>query len=113
MNEGTRSLVVMKPLAAPMAAPAASTTPTETQVFQPWLTVRMATSPPSRPSSEPTDRSISPAMMTNTMPQASMPVTDICRNRLEMLFGRRKVPLVWLQKKIQISATASSKASTL
>lgn len=73
----------------------------------------MATSPPSRPSSEPTDRSISPAMMTNTMPQASMPVTDICRNRLEMLFGRRKVPLVWLQKKIQISATASSKASTL
>ena len=95
MNEGTRSLVVMKPLTTPMAAPATSTVPTASQVFHPRLTVRMATSPPSRPSSEPTERSISPAMMTNTMPQASMPVTDICRNRLEMLLGLRNVPLVW------------------
>ena len=73
----------------------------------------MAATPPSNPSSEPTDRSISPEMITNTMPHASMPVIDICRSRFDRLRGVTNAPSVRKEKKIQMTVTASSNASNL
>ena len=63
---------------------------------QPYMTSSTAATPPSRPSNEPTDRSISPETMTNTIAEASMPVIAICRSRLEKLRAVRNcdVPLV-------------------
>ena len=53
--------------------------------------------PPRRPDSEPTDKSISAAMMTNTIPLASMPVIAICLSRLEKLRAVRNsdTPREW------------------
>ena len=79
----------------------------------PCVTSSTAAMPPSRPSSEPTDRSISPAMMTNAMPQATMPVTAICRIRFERLRGEVKPPSVFQLKKAQMMAIAIRSARIL
>jgi hypothetical protein len=52
-------------------------------------------------------------MITSTMPQARMPVIDICRSRLERLRGVRNPPSVCQLKNSQISTTANTSASIL
>ena len=47
-----------------------------------------------RPSSEPTDRSISPWAMTTNMPRATTAVTEVCRMRLTMFRSLRNTPSV-------------------
>jgi len=79
----------------------------------PWVTSSTAANPPSRPRSEPIDRSISPEMMTNTMPQARMPVIDIWRIRFDRLRAEVKPPSVLMLKNSQIRATAISSARIL
>ena len=49
------------------------------------ITGILAAAPPSKPIIEPTERSISAEMITNTMPTARMPVMAVCRRRLEIL----------------------------
>jgi hypothetical protein len=78
-----------------------------------WLTSSTAAAPPRRPRSDPTDRSISPAMMTNTIPHARMPVIAICRIRFDRLRADVKPPSVCQLKKAQIRAIAASSASIL
>ncbi|KWV89748.1 hypothetical protein PFLmoz3_00585 [Pseudomonas fluorescens] len=47
------------------------------------------------------------------MPQANIPVIDICRSRLERLRGVRKPPSVCQLKNNQMNATAITSASIL
>ena len=44
---------------------------------QPYHTLVMAAKPPSKPINEPTDKSISAEMITNTIPIAKMPVIAV------------------------------------
>lgn len=52
---------------------------------QPSQTSQIAATPPNSPIIEPTERSISAEIMTNTIPTARMPVIAVWRNRLETL----------------------------
>jgi hypothetical protein len=56
---------------------------------QPSQTSKIAAAPPSSPIIEPTDKSISAEIITNTMPTARMPVMAVCRSRLEILRALR------------------------
>jgi len=100
-------------LNAPTAAPAATTTAMLTASGRCQPTSKIAEIPPSSPSSEPTDRSISPEMMTNTMPQASIPVIAICRSRFDRLRGVMKSPPVSWLNSTHSAAIAITSASTL
>ncbi|MNW71120.1 hypothetical protein D3C74_507770 [compost metagenome] len=56
---------------------------------QPSQTSKIAAAPPSSPIIEPTDKSISAEIITNTMPTAKMPVIAVWRSRLETLRALR------------------------
>ncbi|MNP60130.1 hypothetical protein D3C76_1551830 [compost metagenome] len=56
---------------------------------QPNQTSNIAATPPNSPIIEPTERSISAEIITNTMPTARMPVIAVWRSRLEILRALR------------------------
>ena len=97
MNDGTSSLVTTNPLTAPMAMPTASaaTIPSSTEC---WSRITVAASTLTRPTPEPTDRSSSPARMTNVTPKAtSYARIDPCVSRFVMFSVVRKYGLAMLK----------------
>src|SRR3954447_24367447 len=70
-NDGTPMKAVTKPLKAPMTTPAASATSEAKNGDQP-CDIRIAAKAPVKLTMAPTDRSISPLMITSVMPTATI-----------------------------------------
>ena len=97
MNGGIFPTETSSPFAVPPTAPTpAAITPAITaahsgetgSAFIPRIE-----STPERASSEPTERSMPPAAMTNVMPSAIMPLYDTCRMMLTRFWTLRKLSL--------------------
>ncbi len=73
---------------------------------QPQCCIMIATTPPMKPTIEPTDRSMWPAMMTMTMPAARIITYAFCWIRLATLFGSRSLPSVMISKSRTIAKSA-------
>ncbi len=69
-------------------------------------TVRVATTDAS-PRTEPTDRSMPPAMMTNVMPIESTPMTDACRTIVKNVFTVRKLSPAVIAPTAMIASSAT------
>ena len=96
-----------RPFQTPTRAPMASATTIVTPVGMLPAYSRSAITVAERPSSEPTDRSISPWAMTTNMPRATTAVTEVCRMRLTMFRSLRNTPSVVAKKISQMIAMAS------
>src|SRR5271154_2268783 len=90
MKGGIAPLVMRKPLTAPVAAPAARQPRIPVHQGRSRLDVSIAPTTPDRASMEPTERSMPADEMTNVMPIASTPNTEVERSMLRMLETERK-----------------------
>ncbi len=72
MNAGTRTKATQKPCHAPTTAPTARPSRIAAQVGQCHTDMDWATMIPTNAATEPTDRSMCPAMITMTIPSARM-----------------------------------------
>ena len=72
MNDGMRKKATNQPCAAPMTAPATRQARVAGTKCQPSWTISTAASAPMKPTTEPTDRSMCPATITSSMPNAMM-----------------------------------------
>ena len=90
MNEGSDQRVTNSPLTAPQAAPVtrASATAAASGSFQ-SASATPSTAPESA-SSDPTDRSMPPAMITNVMPVATSSTSGTWLAIVRMVVGERK-----------------------
>ena len=77
---------------------------------QPHWTHKTPSSAEDRPLTDPTDRSISPTMRTQTIPSEMMPTVEQSKSRLTRLFGCRNTGFsVW--KIVQISTSPTTTGS--
>ncbi len=67
---------------------------TESHQGRPQVTAKTPEQAPTKAATEPTDRSMWPAMMTITMPIARTRMYPFCTTRLEMFCGRSRMPSV-------------------
>ncbi len=104
---GIRSRVMTRPLNAPQAAPARTPAHIAGTTGRPALTAIADTTPDSA-STEPTDRSIPPVMMTMVSPIPSSPMTDVCNSTVSPLLTDRNAGLAIA--KPMISRTSVSRA---
>ena len=77
-NEGTPSIAVNAPWYIDTAIATASPTSEASTQCQPAVYIRVAISTPTKPMTEPTDRSMWRATMTSTTTVATMPTTAVC-----------------------------------
>ena len=73
----------------------------------------MAAIPPSSAICDPTDRSISPEIITNIIPMESIPVIDICLNRFDIFLKFIKFPPVIAINTPHITRSAKNKINIL
>ncbi len=91
-----------------MAPPASSATTIAAPTGQPMLTHSTPTSAEAKPLTEPTDRSISPTISTQTMPSAMTPTVEESNSRLTRLLLDRKTGLrVWKTVQMITSPTTT------
>ena len=89
MKSDSRRTVINSPLISPHSAPTASPASTAGKVAKPKVKHSMVT-PPLRPSTEPTDRSIAPAVSTNVIPTAMIRTNIDCTMMADRLSVDRK-----------------------
>src|SRR6202020_3491509 len=90
MNGGMAPLVMRKPLSAPVSAPMARQPRTPTHQGRSKLEVSMAPATPDSASIDPTERSMPADEMTNVMPIARTPNTEVESRMLRILETDRK-----------------------
>src|ERR1700722_19646110 len=90
MNGGIAPLVMRKPLRAPVNAPIARQPRTPTHQGRSRFDVNMAPATPESASIDPTERSMPADEMTNVMPIANTPNTEVESRMLRMLETDRK-----------------------
>src|SRR5271163_5003769 len=90
MKGGMAPLVMRKPLNAPVAAPAARQPRIPIHQGRPRSDVSIAPATPERARMDPTERSMPADEMTNVMPIASTPNTEVESRMLRMLETERK-----------------------
>ena len=106
MKGGILPSKIMKPLIMPNMTDAIRARDTAIQISMPFF-ISKATKMPAKPTTDPTDRSIPPAMMTKVIPSATIPLIDVCRTRLDRLFPVMK-PLVAIVRKTTITRRMST-----
>src|SRR5271156_326885 len=90
MNGGIAPLVMRKPLSAPVSAPIARQPSTPTHQGRSKLEVSMAPATPESASIDPTERSMPADEMTNVIPIAKTPNTEVESRMLRILETDRK-----------------------
>ena len=88
MNDGMRPLVVTMPFSQPLAGPISSES--STPATTPYCSMTVAETAADSATTEPTEMSNSPAIMTMVMPAATISGTAIWPIRLAMLIQLRK-----------------------
>src|SRR5271165_7103161 len=90
MKGGIMPLVMRKPLTAPVKAPVARQPAIPAHQGQSRFDVSIAPTTPDKARVDPTERSIPAEQMTNVMPIASTPNTDVDKRMLRTLETERK-----------------------
>src|ERR1700722_19311289 len=90
MNGGIAALVIRKPLSAPVSDPVARQPRTPIHQGSSRLEVSIAPTTPESARIDPTERSMPADEMTNVMPIANVPNTDVESRMLRMLETERK-----------------------
>ena len=85
------SLVIHNPLNSPYRAPITKLSNTAGNIAKPFLTIREAHPVETRPTIEPTDRSISPRINIIVIPIAIIPVSDTARSTFIILGTLKKI----------------------
>ena len=100
-----------RPLNAPQAAPARTPAHIAGTTGRPALTAIADTTPDSA-STEPTERSIPPVMMTMVSPIPSSPMTDVCNSTVSPLLTDRNAGLAIAKQMITCATPSRSKLSS-
>ena len=87
INAGKPTRTVSKPFTRPTIAPTASAASSASGIGQPAFVISQAQMTAHKPATEPTDKSISPAIIRSVMPTATAPVNDMPRNIAPMFAG--------------------------
>jgi hypothetical protein len=107
MNAGIPTNATQNPCHAPTTAPTPSARTTAAHQGKPHCIIEIAEIAPTIATTEPTERSMCPAIITTTMPTARMSTYAFCWMRLLMLPGSRRRPLVRIWNRITITARAA------
>ena len=94
MNAGTPTIATQKPCQAPMTSPRSRPATTASGHGTWWFATAPATTMPTKAATEPTDRSMCPAMITSAMPTARISTYAFSVTMLMMLSGVSSIPPV-------------------
>ncbi len=106
MKAGMPTKAIQKPCHTPTSAPMPSERMTESHHGRPHCTANTPEQAPTKAATDPTDRSMWPAMMTITMPIASTRMYPFCTTRFEMFCGRSRMPLVRIENSTTTAMSA-------